>query len=324
MQVSLCKTLGACICAPDAQPELSCGGALRTTSALQGCDFPAGAARSTLHVLRLLCLSRSCRGPGAQGGIEPATARLQKQARKPSREIKTHGRASTRRIPAEGSRGLKRIRAAPQRKRVDTHHPHRGFIRAPQNRKNDTSFCTSTTPIPAEGRAGTARIAKHLELLHLDHADPRRGSRGPKRYALGSMHFPLRAWLCALASMHLALCTRLYALVSTHSALCIRLCALGSVHLALCALGSMHLALCTWLYALGSMHLAPCTWLYVFDSAQVTLCKLVRELRREEPFAMLSGNICPTPLKQTKDSKKQKHTLEQMEAQRIPWMGPTN
>ena len=29
--------------------------------------------------------------------------------------------------------------------------------------------------------------------------------------------------------------------------------------------------------------------LYVFDSAPVTLCKLVRELRAEEPFAMLSG-----------------------------------
>ena len=37
------------------------------------------------------------------------------------------------------------------------------------------------------------------------------------------------------------------------------------------------------------MRLAPGTWLYVFDSAQVTLCKLVRELRAEEPFAMLSG-----------------------------------
>ena len=52
----------------------------RYTSALQGCDFPVGAARSTLHILRLLCLSRSCRGPG---GIQPATARLRKQVRKP-------------------------------------------------------------------------------------------------------------------------------------------------------------------------------------------------------------------------------------------------
>ena len=62
------------------------------------------------------------------------------------------------------------------------------------------------------------------------------------------------------------------------------------------ALGSTHLALCTWLYALGSMHGSiwlHASWLYVFDSAQVTLCKLVRELRAEEPFAMLSGKTHP-------------------------------
>ena len=33
-------------------------------------------------------------------------------------------------------------------------------------------------PLAAEGRASTAEIAKNLEFLHLDHADPRRGSRG--------------------------------------------------------------------------------------------------------------------------------------------------
>ena len=149
-------------------------------------------------------------------------------------------------------------------------------------------FCTSTTPIPqrvaqadqkptrAEGRAGTARVAKNLEFLHLDHADPRRGSqtrstikvlprrpRKPNKAYIGANAEAQCTWLCALGSMHLALCT-------WH-----------------------HLALCTWLYALGSMHgsmhLAPCTWLFVFDFAQVTPCKLVRELRAEELFAMLSG-----------------------------------
>ena len=139
-------------------------------------------------------------------------------------------------------------------------------------------------------------------------------------YALGSMHLALCIWLYArlyaLSPTHLALCTRLYALGSVHSAL-----SLGSMRLALCtwlyafgsmhgsmhlapltwlyALGSMHSALCTrlfslisictWLYALGSMRLAPCTWRYVLDSAQVTLCKLVREPRAEEPFATLSA-----------------------------------
>ena len=38
-------------------------------------------------------------------------------------------------------------------------------------------FCTSTTPIPAEGCASTAEIATNHGFLHLDHADPRRGSR---------------------------------------------------------------------------------------------------------------------------------------------------
>ena len=46
-----------------------------------------------------------------------------------------------------------------------------------KSRKKTSSFCTSTTPIPAEGCKSTAEIAKNLEFLHLDHADPRRGSR---------------------------------------------------------------------------------------------------------------------------------------------------
>ena len=99
--------------------------------------------------------------------------------------------------------------------------------------------------------------------------------------------------------MHLALCTWIYALGSVHSALCTRLCALDSMHLALFALGSMHLALCTWLYALGSMHLAQCTWLYVLDSAQVTLRKLVRELRAEEPFGKKKSSSDRFPLNPT-------------------------
>ena len=70
--------------------------------------------------------------------------------------------------------------------------------RAPQKSQKTSSFCTSATPIPAEGCASTAEIAKktwvfaprprrgrasmlniakNLEFLHLDHADPRRGSR---------------------------------------------------------------------------------------------------------------------------------------------------
>ena len=50
--------------------------------------------------------------------------------------------------------------------------------RQQQKLQKTSSFCTSTTPIPAEGRAGTLEIAKNHGFLHLDHADPRRGSRG--------------------------------------------------------------------------------------------------------------------------------------------------
>ena len=50
-----------------------------------------------------------------------------------------------------------------------------------QKSQKTLSFCTSTTPIPAEGRAGTLEITKTLEFLHLDHADPRSGSREPKQ-----------------------------------------------------------------------------------------------------------------------------------------------
>ena len=106
----------------------------------------------------------------------------------------------------------------PQRERVNTHDPCRGFIHAPQKRSTKTSFCTSTTPIPAEVRAGRSEIENNLEFwhldtrvltgnpdvsvegyvltpgsrgqirnrknlksLHLDHADPRRGLRGQIR-----------------------------------------------------------------------------------------------------------------------------------------------
>ena len=50
-------------------------------------------------------------------------------------------------------------------------------------------FCTSTTPIPAEGRASRLNIAKNHEFLHLDHADPRRGSREHRRNHKKTMGF---------------------------------------------------------------------------------------------------------------------------------------
>ena len=207
-------------------------------------------------------------------------------------------------IPAEGRAGTARIKKTPipaegrgqirnrKKKTEFLHLDHAGPAGRSEIAKKTLSFCASTTPIPAEGR----KTRSTIKVL------PRRPRQLNLTYIAANaeaMHLALCTWLY----MRLALCTWLYALGSMHSGLCTALRtwlhALGSMRLALCtglyALGSMHgsmhLALCTWLYALGSMHLAPlapCAWLYVFDSAQVALCKLVRERRAEEHFAMLS------------------------------------
>ena len=109
---------------------------------------------------------------------------------------------STTPIPAEGRAGTleiaknleflhldhadPRLRSREQVKhrknpRVFAPRPRRSpqrVARAPQKLQKNMGFCTSTTPIPSEGRASRLNIAKNLEFLHLDHADPRRGSRG--------------------------------------------------------------------------------------------------------------------------------------------------
>ena len=76
-----------------------------------------------------------------------------------------------------GLRGHRRNR----KKNLEFLRPRRSpqrVARAPQKSQKTMGFCTSTTPIPAEGRASTAEIAKNHGFLHLDHADPRRGSSG--------------------------------------------------------------------------------------------------------------------------------------------------
>ena len=79
-------------------------------------------------------------------------------------------------IPAEGRASRLEIAKkpwvfAPRPRRS----PHR-VARAPQKSQKTMGFCTSTTPIPAEGRASSAETANNHGFLHLDHADPRRGS----------------------------------------------------------------------------------------------------------------------------------------------------
>ena len=111
---------------------------------------------------------------------------------------KNHGflhldHADARRGSREHVRNRKKPRVFPPRRRGSREHvrnrkkpwvfaprPRRSpqrVARAPQKSQKTMGFCTSTTPIPADGRASSAEIAKNLEFLHLDHADPRRGSR---------------------------------------------------------------------------------------------------------------------------------------------------
>ena len=177
------------------QPELrEC--APRTTFVLKSCDFPAGAAgarsahyvctyklrfsrgccRSVEYAPRTTFVLKSCdfqAGAAAdQGGIEPATAGLRKQARKPRDNFQRPFREQ-------------QNRTAPQRERFDTHDVRRGFAETKKNSHGATaralrqarspqrvhprmsktqktfSFCTSTTPISAEGRIPDRRQHPH-------------------------------------------------------------------------------------------------------------------------------------------------------------------
>ena len=133
---------------------------MRYMSALQGCDFPVGAARSTLHILRLLCLSRSCRGPGGNRTRDRA---LRNHARKLRDNFHTRGEKKERRHSESAST---RTTSAEART-----IPAEGSSAHRKNAKHLDH---------AEGREGRSEIKK-LEFLYLDHTDPRRGSRGQIR-----------------------------------------------------------------------------------------------------------------------------------------------
>ena len=122
------------------QPELQ-EHAPRTTFVLKSCDFQAGAAAD-------------------QGGIEPATAGLRKQARKPRDNFRFQR-------PFREQEYC----TAPQREHFDTHNLRRGFAETKTNSHGAT----------AEGRAQPAEIVKSPQFLNLDHANLRRGSRAASR-----------------------------------------------------------------------------------------------------------------------------------------------
>ena len=154
--------LKVAICQPELQEH-----APRTTFVLKSCDFQAGAAAD-------------------QGGIEPETAGLRKQARKPRDNFQRPFREQEN-------------RTAPQRERFDTHDLRRGFIglktdahgatarairhaRSPQRARRDQdkfarrhSESASTRRISAEGSPRSRQIRTAPQRERFDTQDLRRG-----------------------------------------------------------------------------------------------------------------------------------------------------
>ena len=154
------------------QPELQ-EHAPRTTFVLKSCDFQAGAAAD-------------------QGGIEPGTAGLRKQARKPRDNFQRPFREQEN-------------RTGPQRERCDTHDPRRGFIglktdshgttarairharspqrvhRAQDRFARDHSDSASTRTISAEGSPRSRHGAIARALRHA--RSPQRVRRGQDKFA---------------------------------------------------------------------------------------------------------------------------------------------
>ena len=153
------------------QPELQ-EHAPRTTFVLKSCDFQAGAAAD-------------------QGGIEPGTAGLRKQARAPRDNFQKPFREQEN-------------RTAPQRERFDTHDLRRGFAatktdahgatarairhaRSPQrvHRAQDKfarrhSESASTRTISAEGSPRSRQIRRHSESAST-RTIPAEGSSGSRQ-----------------------------------------------------------------------------------------------------------------------------------------------
>ena len=150
------------------QPELQ-EHAPRTTFVLKSCDFQAGAAAD-------------------QEGIEPATAGLRKQARKPRDNFQKPFReqehctahsesASTRTISAEGRARTAEIVECPQFLNLDHANLRRGsrarmlkIVKSPQ-------FLNLDHVNLRRGSRAHAKNRKKSAVLNLDHANLRRGSR---------------------------------------------------------------------------------------------------------------------------------------------------
>ena len=172
-QVALCKLLCVSCSAQVAPRKL-----FRASWSLQvaPCKLLCANCSAQVALCNLLCAS--CSAQVALCKLHLATpARGPGRNRTRNPPVPGAGARTTRQLPRTSSnnKSCKKRRVFGPRPR---RFPQR-VARAPQKSQKNSSFCTSTTPIPAEGRAGTLEIAKiNLEFLHLDHADPRKGSRG--------------------------------------------------------------------------------------------------------------------------------------------------
>ena len=191
LQVALCKLLCASCSVQVSLRKLLCAscsrqGALRK---LVGASCSAQVTlECKLHLGKALCANWSaqvglhkllCASCSAQVALK-CKLHLATPARGPGRNRTRDPPAwEQAREPRDNSRGQHKT---PKKPRLFAPRPRRfpqRVARAPQKSQKTMGFCTSTTPIPAEGRASTAEIAKKNHwFLHLDHADPRRGSRG--------------------------------------------------------------------------------------------------------------------------------------------------
>ena len=182
VQIALCKLLPASCSVQVALRKLLCAscsrqGALRklvcascsAQVALRKlvcatCSASCSAQVALCKLLRAACEARPrTRGESNPGSAGPGSRRANHETT-PEDQLEPNKTSKTPRAFAP------RPRRSPQR-----------VARAKTKSHKNPSFCTSTTPIPAEGRAGPSKIAQQLEFLDLDHANPRRGSRGRPR-----------------------------------------------------------------------------------------------------------------------------------------------
>ena len=175
-QVALCKLLCASCSAQVAPASWSLQVALCKLRSLQValCKLLCASCSVQVALRKLLCASCSRQGAlrklvGASWSAQVALCNLLCASCSAQVAVKCKLHLAT---PARGP-GRNRTHDPPETTPEDQFEQ--------QKSQKTLSFCTSTTPIPAEGCASTAEIAKNHGFLHVDHADPRRGSREQRR-----------------------------------------------------------------------------------------------------------------------------------------------